>query len=99
MKTIWRIFVTLLLIPASYVLWANNKWDPAESQTGVMENCRWQTNEGVKTHECLIRLSNDELVGVVKLILDDDSHREVTLKVEVNKLRKKRKRYTFIGSS
>jgi len=83
----------------SYATWAQSKWDPADNQTGVMETCRWKTSEGIKKYDCLIRLSNGELASLHKFILEDENHKKVTMKVEVNKLRKSRKRYTFISSS
>jgi len=82
-----------------YAMWAHNKWSPADIQTGVMENCRWKTNEDGNRYDCLIRLPDGELAGLKNFVLDDENHKNVTLKVEVNKLRKKRKRYTFISSS
>ena len=100
MKTTIRLICFIGLIYITYAAWAGNKWGPADNQTGVIEvyTCRWKTNEGVKRYDCGIRLSNGELAFVKQFVLDDESHKKITVKVEVNKLRKKRKRYTFISS-
>lgn len=69
-----------------------------DNETGVLETCRWKTIDGVNNYDCLITLSNGESGAIKSFVLDDESHKQVTVKVEVNKLRKKRKRYTFISS-
>ena len=99
MRTVIKVISFLLLIPWGYATWAMYKWDPVNNQTGEMYQCRWKTDEGIKTYDCLIKLSNGEIAGVSNFILDDESHKNITVKVEVNKLRKKLKRYTFISSS
>jgi len=99
MKTAIRLISFIALIYSIYAIWAHNKWNSADNQTGVMENCRWKTNEGINKYDCLIRLSDGELASLHNFVLDDENHKKVTVKVEVNKLRKKRKRYTFISSS
>lgn len=87
------------MIYSFYALWASNQWISAYNQTGVLETCTWKTIDGVNNYDCLIRLSNGELGSIKSFVLDDESHKRVTVKVEANKLRKKRKRYTFISSS
>ena len=99
MKLVFKIMSIPLFLVSIYGIWANGKWEPLDNQTGIMENCRWKTNENTKVYDCLIRLSSGELAGVHNFILDDESHSNVTVKVESNKLRKKRKRYTYIGSN
>ena len=79
-------------------MWAAGQWEPADNQTAVMEQCRWKIEEGKKIYECIVRLSDGETAGVKNIILSDNSHKEILVKVEANKLRKKRKRYTFISS-
>lgn len=98
MKSAFRIIHVLLFLLSIYAIWAHEKWEPLDNQTGIMENCRWKTSQGIKVFDCLIRLSNGELANVQSFMLDDESHKYVTLKVEANKLLRKRKRYTFISS-
>jgi len=88
-----------LFLLSIYAVWANGQWEPLDNQTGIMENCRWKTSENTKVYDCVMRLPNGEIAVVSNFILNDYSHKSVTLKVEANKLRKKRKRYTFISSS
>ena len=98
MKMVLRLIGLLLLIYFAYSYWARNKWEPAGNQTAVMEQCRWKIEEEKKIYECFVRLSDGKFTGVRNIILSDDSHKEILVKVEVNKWRKKRKRFTFISS-
>ena len=99
MKTALKIISSIVLLCMTYIAWAGTKWIAVDNETGVLETCRWKTIDGVNNYDCLITLSNGESGAIKSFVLDDESHKQVTVKVEENKLRKKRKRYTFISSS
>jgi len=99
MKTIFRVICVIGFSLAIYASWAGNQWVSVGNQTGVLETCRWKEIDGINHYDCIIRLSNGESGAIGSFVLDDENHKNVTVKVEVNKLRKKRKRYAFISSS
>jgi len=99
MKIAIRVMAGIALIYFIYAFWAQKQWDSVGNQTGVIETCRWKITDGIKKSDCLIKLSDGVRGSLKQFILDDESHKQVTVKVEVNRLRKKRKRYTFISSN
>lgn len=99
MKLVFKIMTMPLFLVSIYGICAIGNWEPLDNQTGSMEICRWKTKEDTKMYDCFIRLSSGEFADVHNFILDDESHSNVTVKVESNKLRKKRKRYTYISSN
>jgi len=88
MNTAIRLIRFIALIYSIYAIWSHNKWDQANNQSGVMETCRWKTNEGINNYDYLIRLSDGELADLHNFVLDNENHEKVTVKVKVNKLRK-----------
>ena len=78
----------MLLVATGYAIWATDKWEPVNNQTGEMFQCMWKTDEGRKIYDCLIKLSNGEIAGISNFVLDDESHKNITVKVEVDKFRK-----------
>lgn len=103
MRVFLRLAGLALFSISAYLFWADRTWEPAGYETGVLEVCRRLPTEPTRPFQCVAKLPDGSQTNAFEMVFENDditlknlNGGKVKLKVDVNKLPRPSKRYTFV---
>ncbi len=94
-RHLFRISTIFLALFTLYFHIQNSRWERVDDETGQILDCVVKIKPNDKSSsDCSVRMPDGKITAVRDIKPYNHDNRLITLKVEVNKLRKKQKRYS-----